>query len=100
MRASRRSGRPSASRRLAASSTSFQNTEATGRVDEAPGAAATSITSSEGMRPLAATTPSGRVAVHSPRDTTSKPASLPPRLLRRIAERSLASGASAVRTPA
>lgn len=61
----------------------FQKTEATGRVDEAPGAAETSMTNSPGMRPSADTAANGNVVVQSPLATTLKLLGDPPSAVRR-----------------
>ncbi|MNQ65005.1 hypothetical protein D3C85_794480 [compost metagenome] len=74
----------------------FQKTEATGRVDEAPGAAARSITSSSGMRPPEDTADSGNVVVQSPREATSKLSADPPNAVRRNAPSALSGGVAAL----
>ena len=57
---------------MAASSTPFQYTVATGRVPEAPGAAARNKLISLGICPCAATALSGKFTVQSPLASTSK----------------------------
>ena len=74
-----RSRLPLASISLAPSSTSFMNTDTTGGVRAAEGAAATSITSVPGPLPSAATEPMSKVAFQSACASTSKLAGLAPR---------------------